>query len=60
MDHRTPVEIRGHSAEPVPLATLEGPVGEVYEETAFDEFIHDGRVDLRTFEWIPAWLRGEV
>lgn len=60
MDHRTPVEIRGHSAEPVPLATLEGPVGAVTEETAFDEFIHEGRVDIRTYEWIPAWLRGEV
>jgi 2,3-bisphosphoglycerate-independent phosphoglycerate mutase len=60
MDHRTPVEIRGHSAEPVPLATLEGPVGPVTDETAFDEFVRDGKVDLRTFEWIPAWLRGEV
>jgi 2,3-bisphosphoglycerate-independent phosphoglycerate mutase len=60
MDHRTPVEIRGHSAEPVPLATLEGPVGPVTAETAFDEFIHDGKVDIRTFEWIPTWLRGEV
>lgn len=60
MDHRTPVEIRGHSAEPVPLATLEGPVGPVTEETAFDEFVRGGNIDLRTFEWIPAWLRGEV
>ncbi|MCC5845613.1 MAG: cofactor-independent phosphoglycerate mutase [Verrucomicrobia bacterium] len=60
MDHRTPVEIRGHSAEPVPLATLEGPVGPVTEEVPFDEFVRDGKVDLRTFEWIPAWLRGEV
>ena len=60
MDHRTPVEIRGHSAEPVPLATLEGPVGTVSKETAFDEFIHDGNVDIRTFEWIPTWLRGEA
>lgn len=60
MDHRTPVEIRGHSAEPVPLATLEGPVGPCSEETAFDEFVRDGQVDLRTFEWIPGWLRGEV
>ena len=60
MDHRTPVEIRGHSAEPVPLATLEGPIGEVTEETAFDEFIHEGNVDLKTFEWIPSWIRGEA
>ncbi|MGA0333499.1 MAG: cofactor-independent phosphoglycerate mutase [Kiritimatiellia bacterium] len=60
MDHRTPVEIRGHSAEPVPLATLEGPVGPVSEEADFDEFIHDGQVDIRTYEWIPSWLRGEA
>jgi len=58
MDHRTPVEIRGHSGEPVPLATLEGPVGTVTAETAFDEFVHDGNVDIRTYEWIPGWLRG--
>jgi 2,3-bisphosphoglycerate-independent phosphoglycerate mutase len=60
MDHRTPVEIRGHSAEPVPLATLQGPVGPVSAERDFDEFIHGGKVDLRTFEWIPLWLRGDV
>jgi 2,3-bisphosphoglycerate-independent phosphoglycerate mutase len=60
MDHRTPVEIRGHSAEPVPLATLEGPVGGVEEETPFDEFIHDGKVDIRTYEWIPEWLNGRA
>ncbi len=60
MDHRTPVEIRGHSAEPVPLATLEGPVGPVTDEVNFDEFVRGGQVDLRTFEWIPAWLRGEI
>ncbi|WFB37680.1 cofactor-independent phosphoglycerate mutase [Kiritimatiellota bacterium B12222] len=60
MDHRTPVEIRGHSAEPVPLATLEGPVGDLSAECEFDEFIHEGQVDIRTFEWIPSWLRGDA
>jgi 2,3-bisphosphoglycerate-independent phosphoglycerate mutase len=60
MDHRTPVEIRGHSAEPVPLATLEGPVGRPTAQTDFDEFVHDGKVDIRTYEWIPRWLRGEA
>ncbi len=65
MDHRTPIELRGHTAEPVPLATLEGPLGGSdaalpEAETAFDEFIHGGQVDLRTYEWIPAWIRGEV
>ena len=60
MDHRTPIEIRGHSAEPVPLATLQGPVGPCEAETAFDEFIHNGESEIRTFEWIPRWLRGDV
>ncbi|MCC5848261.1 MAG: cofactor-independent phosphoglycerate mutase [Verrucomicrobia bacterium] len=60
MDHRTPVEIRGHSAEPVPLATLQGPVGKVTAQTAFDEFVNDGKSEIRTFEWIPRWLRGEI
>ncbi len=60
MDHRTPVEIRGHSAEPVPLATLEGPVGLPEAQTDFDEFIHGGNAELRTYEWIPGWIRGQA
>jgi len=60
MDHRTPVEIRGHSAEPVPLATLCGPAGRAEAEVDFDEFIHGGRPDLQTYTWIPRWLRGEA
>lgn len=59
MDHRTPIELRGHTAEPVPLATLEGPCGISEDETAFDEFIHEGEVDIRTYEWIPGWIRGQ-
>ncbi len=37
-DHRTPVTIRGHTSEPVPIACLDGPVGAVTDEAPFDEF----------------------
>ena len=37
-----------------------GAGGDLVEETAFDEFIHGGRTDIRTYEWIPGWLRGEA
>jgi 2,3-bisphosphoglycerate-independent phosphoglycerate mutase len=60
MDHRTPVSLRGHTAEPVPLATLEGPVGPLTAETAYDEFIHGGQSEIQTYEWIPRWLRGDA
>lgn len=42
-DHRTPVSFRGHSAEPVPFAWVDGPIGTdpalLTTETPFDEFI---------------------
>jgi 2,3-bisphosphoglycerate-independent phosphoglycerate mutase len=61
MDHRTPVETRGHSAEPVPLVTLRGPLTvPATEEAPFDEFVNGGIPQIRTFEWIPGWLRGDV
>lgn len=60
MDHRTPCELKGHSPEPVPLAVLNGPVGEVSAETDFDEFVNDGVAQIKTYEWIPRWLRQEI
>ncbi|MBU0677966.1 MAG: cofactor-independent phosphoglycerate mutase [Verrucomicrobia bacterium] len=41
-DHRTPVSLKGHTSEPVPLAILNGPTGEVTEERPFDEFVDSG------------------
>lgn len=38
MDHRTPVSLRGHTDEPVPLVVLDGPVGPGTDEVPFDEF----------------------
>lgn len=37
MDHRTPVALRGHTKDPVPLLVLEGPVAPSSKEAAFDE-----------------------
>jgi 2,3-bisphosphoglycerate-independent phosphoglycerate mutase len=44
MDHRTPVSLRGHTEDPVPLAVLDGPVGAdartrqaPFDESALDE-----------------------
>lgn len=41
-DHRTPVSVRGHTREPVPMISLDGPVGAVNREADFDEFVNGG------------------
>ena len=57
MDHRTPVAKRGHTREPVPLAVLDGPVGEVTQETAFDESVNNGVSQGMAQPWIASLLR---
>ena len=57
MDHRTPVSLRGHSADPVPMAVLDGPVGAVTAEADFDEFRNGGQAEVRANEWIDALLK---
>ena len=37
-DHRTPVKLRGHTSEPVPMAWVQGPTGPIYDRASFDEF----------------------
>ncbi len=58
MDHRTPVSLRGHSREPVPMAVLDGPVGAVTAERAFDETVNDGQAQCFVFDWVRELLRG--
>jgi len=41
MDHRTPVSTKAHSRDPVPVAVMQGPVGEFKGEAPFDESIGD-------------------
>jgi 2,3-bisphosphoglycerate-independent phosphoglycerate mutase len=56
-DHRTPVSVRNHSAEPVPVIAVQGPVPEQDTEGAFDEFADGGRVSGMAFEWIQTILK---
>jgi len=57
MDHRTPVAIKGHTAEPVPLACADGPLGVREAEAPFDEFVHGGEAQTMAHEWIGQLLQ---
>jgi 2,3-bisphosphoglycerate-independent phosphoglycerate mutase len=55
-DHRTPVALKGHTPEPVPMAVLKGPVGEHDAQAAFDEEVNGGTVQCMACEWIQEIL----
>jgi 2,3-bisphosphoglycerate-independent phosphoglycerate mutase len=55
-DHRTPVALKGHTAEPVPMAVLKGPVGDAETQAAFDEEVNGGTVQCMACEWIQNIL----
>jgi 2,3-bisphosphoglycerate-independent phosphoglycerate mutase len=55
-DHRTPVALKGHTAEPVPMAVMKGPVGEQNAQAAFDENVNEGIVQCMACEWIQKIL----
>lgn len=57
MDHRTPVSLKGHSREPVPIAVLDGPVGAVTAEVAFDENCNGGVAQMMVYDWVAQQLR---
>jgi 2,3-bisphosphoglycerate-independent phosphoglycerate mutase len=52
MDHRTPVSLRGHTREPVPIAVIDGPTGPLTREIAFDETINGGIATGMVYDWI--------
>jgi 2,3-bisphosphoglycerate-independent phosphoglycerate mutase len=52
MDHRTPVSLRGHSREPVPIMTVDGPTGPLKAEAPFDETIKNGIASGMVYDWI--------
>ena len=60
MDHRTPVSIMGHTREPVPMAIVTGPVGDVEAAAAFDETVHDGVSEGMAFDLISKLLRAAL
>ncbi len=57
-DHRTPVNIRNHTSEPVPMVVLNGPAsppgGAIGQ---FDEFVNDGKTSGMAYEWLKILLR---
>jgi 2,3-bisphosphoglycerate-independent phosphoglycerate mutase len=59
-DHRTPVCVRNHSSEPVPLALMRGPAAGSGVESAFDEFIGGGEVYGMAFDVIRAILKNDI
>jgi len=59
-DHRTPVQIRGHTPEPVPMTCLRGPVGPCTEEKPFDEFVENGQPSVMAYDWIRELLAGSL
>ncbi len=56
MDHRTPVSLKGHSREPVPIVALDGPVGPVTAEAAFDETFNGGVAQMMVYDWVARQL----
>lgn len=55
-DHRTPVSVRNHTSEPVPMVVLEGPTGITDVQKPFDEFVADDKTAGMAFEWLKQIL----
>lgn len=56
-DHRTPCALKGHTAEPVPMAMLRGPVKELAGPAAFDETVNNGQAQCMACDWISEALK---
>ena len=57
-DHRTPVSVRGHTREPVPMIKLDGPVGKLTVEAPFDENVNGGKAEIMVYQWMRELLKG--
>jgi 2,3-bisphosphoglycerate-independent phosphoglycerate mutase len=55
-DHRTPVALMGHTSEPVPMAVLRGPVGEINTQAKFDETVNNEQPQCLARDWIQEIL----
>ena len=56
-DHCTPVTVRNHTPDPVPIAVMEGPVKMALAEKPFDESVSDGKSQGLVFEWLNTALK---
>ena len=60
MDHRTPVSLKGHTSDPVPMAALHGPITELNCTKRFDENVNNGISECNAYEWIQQLLLNAV
>lgn len=58
-DHRTPVSVRNHTIEPVPVALARGPLPAGGPAGRYDEFVNGECCDGLAFEWMADVLRGQ-
>jgi 2,3-bisphosphoglycerate-independent phosphoglycerate mutase len=56
-DHCTPVSVRNHTRDPVPVVVMEGPVKMALAEKPFDETVDDGKSHGLVFEWLKTVLQ---
>ncbi len=55
-DHRTPVSVRNHTRDPVPMVVMEGPLKMALAEKPFDESVDAGKSHELVFEWLKTVL----
>ena len=56
-DHCTPVTVRNHTSDPVPIVVMDGPVKMALAEKPFDESVNDGQSQGLVFEWLKTALK---
>ena len=56
MDHRTPVTLKGHTTDPVPMVALKGPIRNLEKQKNFDEFINNGVSQGMAYTWVQQLL----
>ena len=56
MDHRTPIKLKGHCSDPVPMALLKGPIKYMDRKAPFDEYVNDGKSQGMAYKWMQEIL----
>ena len=56
MDHRTPISLKGHTSDPVPMVALHGPITKYNCNVSFDENVNNGISQCNAYEWIQHLL----
>lgn len=56
-DHRTPIAVRSHTTEPVPLLVFDGPAPLPDAQKPFDEFVNPGQPQELAFDYMQKMLQ---